>query len=572
MGPGESAQELASRVDRAVEAGDIEAAFALLEPLPRTAPETGRLWMHLGTRLAMRFAYESAGRALERAVHSGAGAPAHELSAAVHGELGDTPAAERELGLAVGRDPGSPSLALADATLLPMVYRDRDDLERWRLRYATRLGAFVAAAPRYAPRAAEILSMARSNFLLAYQGRDDRELQELLSGGLESLIRWSHPEWLEPRPALPRERLRVGFVSAFLHDCTVGRYFSSWILGLDPRRFEVRAYVTGPAHDAFTQRIASGCARFVQADRPVAEIARLLQGEQLDVLVFPEIGMDARTRLLACMRLAPVQAAGWGHPQTTGSRHIDAFLSCAEMEAEGSQAHYTERLVTLPGLGVDYAAPEVPPPFERAQLGFDEGQHLVFVPHSLFKLHPDGDEVLADVLAADPRAVLVVFQGQSSGKPAALAFIDRLLAALRGRGVPPARQVKLLPRLAPVEFRRALQLADVVVDPLHWSGGNTSLDALACGVPVATCPGPLMRSRQSAAMLVRLGVPELVARSPGELVRVALEVASRRELRESLAARIRGHREDLLGPAGGTEAFSRALTRLAAQGEGAARS
>ena len=54
------------------------------------------------------------------------------------------------------------------------------------------------------------------------------------------------------------------------------------------------------------------------------------------------------------MRLARVQAATWGHPETTGLPTIDHYLSAEALEPPNSAAHYTERLTILPNLGVCY--------------------------------------------------------------------------------------------------------------------------------------------------------------------------------------------------------------------------
>ena len=79
-----------------------------------------------------------------------------------------------------------------------------------------------------------------------------------------------------------------------------------------------------------------------------------------------------------------------------------------------------------------------------------------------------------------------------------------------------------------------------MLDTLHWSGGNTSLDALACGLPIVTLPGAFMRGRQSAAMLRLAGVETLIARDTDDYVRIATRLASDRGWRDDLSARIRG--------------------------------
>lgn len=518
-----------------------------------------------GVAHAERFRFEEARRALEQAVAQGAGVDALAVLCAVRGELGDSAGAEDALARAVALRPADPSLALLDATLLPMVYRGAQDLERWRARYTSRLDQFVRDVARYKPEAARILGLPRTNFLLAYQGRDDVALQTRLCEGLTVLLREACPQFLVSRKRVARSRIRVGFASAFLFDCTIGRYFVSWFEGLDTQRFEIAGFMTGAAGDDFTERIARSCAFFERVNRPVTDVAARIAAAELDVLVYPEVGMDPRCRLLSCLRLAPTQLAAWGHPQTTGSPEIDAYLTCAEMEAPQGQAHYTEPLLALPGLGVAYDPPPAPPPFARAELGLEPGRRVYCCPHSLFKLHPDTDALFAEILAADPDGLLVVFHAQSAGAEPARVIAERIARALEQRGVAPRRQLRVVPRMAPTDFRRALQAADVVVDPLHWSGGNTALDALAMGVPVVTTPGTLMRSRQAAAMLRRLGVAGLVAGSATEAARVAVNVANDRSLRDAMSERIRANRGQLFGDGEPVKRLACLLEELAAR-------
>ena len=114
-------------------------------------------------------------------------------------------------------------------------------------------------------------------------------------------------------------------------------------------------------------------------------------------------------------------------------------------------------------------------------------------------------------------------------------------------------------------YLRLNELCDVMLDTVHWSGGNTSLDALASGLPVVTLPGHLMRGRQSLAMLAMLGVEELVTENPAQYVERAVAVGRDRDLRKSLSERIvanRGRLFDRDEPVRALEAFfERAVKR-----------
>ena len=133
------------------------------------------------------------------------------------------------------------------------------------------------------------------------------------------------------------------------------------------------------------------------------------------------------------------------------------------------------------------------------------------------------DALFASILEADPEAVLVFFQ--AAARAVTEQFARRLQGVLAARGIPARGQLKFLPRMDGAAFRRVLASVDVVLDTVHWSGGNTTLDALAAGTPVVALPGRFMRGRQTAAMLRALGLEELVADSAADYARIAVEAA-----------------------------------------------
>ena len=445
-------------------------------------------------------------------------------------------------------DPGSLKAALGANLLLPHVYTSIEHLEEVRRAYAGGLERLHEAAGgfRY-PSPDRALADARwTNFYLAYQGRADRELQvrygELMRGVLEPAM----PQFFAPRPRrAPRERIRVGFLSHFFFNCTAGRYFSSWITRLDRTRFESFVYYTHDWMADDSKAIAAACDTFRHLPgRPLFTLAQQVAGDDLDILVYPELGMHPDTFALANLRLAPVQCAGWGHPTTTGLGEIDWFISCADMEPADGADHYAERLALLPGLGTYYKTPSAAPQGTRADFGLPDDRTLYLVPQSLFKIHPDNDDLVARVLERDAHGVAVMFA--SNHDSVTQAFATRLARALRRRGVDLNERVLFLaPNLPHGAYLRLNELADVMLDTLHWSGGNTSLDALACGLPVVTLPGGLMRGRQSQAMLRTLGMAELIAADTEGYVAAATRLGGDAEERRVLSQRILARRGEL---------------------------
>jgi CRISPR-associated protein Csy1 len=432
--------------------------------------------------------------------------------------------------------------------LLPQVYSSSDHLDIVRREYGEGMDRAHenAGAIRFSKPEASLTDARWTNFYLAYQGRNDRDLQRRYGELHRELVRPQLPQFFEARPKRTGgERLRVGFLSHFFFNCTAGRYFSSWITHLDPKRFEKFVYYTNEWVADDTRTIAAAADTFRHLPgRPLHVLARQVLADQLDVLVYPELGMHADTFTLAGLRLAPVQACGWGHPNTPGLPEIDWFLSCGEMEPGNAQEHYSERLALLPGLGTRYAVPKSDSKSTRADFAIPEDRTIYLIPQSLFKIHPDNDALIAEVLARDPKGLAVLFA--SSHDAVTQQFGARLGQAFRRRKVDiQERTLFLMPNVQHATYLRLNELCDVMLDTLHWSGGNTSLDALSAGLPVVTLPGEFMRGRQSQAMLRILGAPELVVRDTEEYVQTAIRLGGDAGERRAISEKLRANRLEL---------------------------
>lgn len=72
-----------------------------------------------------------------------------------------------------------------------------------------------------------------------------------------------------------------------------------------------------------------------------------------DVLVYADLLSEVSTHQLSLARLAPVQVAFWGNPDTVGHLHtIDYFVSADQMETRDSVDAYSEQVVRLGGQGI----------------------------------------------------------------------------------------------------------------------------------------------------------------------------------------------------------------------------
>jgi predicted O-linked N-acetylglucosamine transferase (SPINDLY family) len=328
--------------------------------------------------------------------------------------------------------------------------------------------------------------------------------------------------------------------------------------GLDSALFDVRAYaVAGQKEDALTARIRMAVGAYTQLPDDVAAAAALLATEQLDLLIYPDIGMHPFTYFLAFFRLAPIQCACAGHPDTTGIDSIDYYLSDGDAEAPGAEHHYSEKLLRI----ADFYLPV----FELPE---GEGNpdaalaHRYVCSQTIMKLHPDFDALLAGILARDPRAEVVLY-GDSGGHANEL-----VLERLRNRLGTHADRMRLIPRQLYEGYLDTVRGAAVMLDTPHFGGGNTTLEALTLHVPVVTRRGEFLRGRFAATRLASLGLEECIASDDSDYVDIAISLASSPQRRARVVQALRERTAGVLDPALPAASFNAALERMLAGGTG----
>jgi len=449
---------------------------------------------------------------------------------AILAEEGRYAAAREEYAKAIrhARD-GASARRIRRALLTPVIAASDEEIIEVRERMLSEIDELTRSSVRVNDPASEV---GTGNFYLAYQGRPNRELQEQIA----ALYRKACPdlEWVAPsirsRPSRGA-KIAVGFCSAFFSEHTVGRINEGLLDKIDRQKFEISLIRTRPATDDLGKKLDRAADRVILLPPHLAGARETVGGLGLDVLYYTDIGMDAFTYYLSFARLAPVQAAGWGHADTTGVPNVDDFVSASVFEPPSAQADYSERLVTLDRIpDYHYAPPRSSPPVSKTEFGLDEATPLVLCAQSLFKVHPDFDRAVAGILRGSPSARFAFVEG-SEGH-----WIELLQTRFAETMSDVADRVIFLPRQSPDRFRGLLKAADAVVDTRHFTGGHTAYIALGLGVPVVTWDGPLMRGRMTRGLYRQIGLEGLDFADDAGFIGATLQLLREPDFRESWRA------------------------------------
>ena len=417
-------------------------------------------------------------------------------------------------------------------------------------------------------------------FYLAYQPVNNRELLRRY-GALCASWMATHPVTREISPgptgasvrARGGGRLRIGVISSHIHQHSVWTAITrGWVDNIDTGRFEINLFKLDDWSDSETARAKGVVAHFEDRPKDLEGWVRSVRARDLDVIIYPEIGMHALTLQLAALRLAPVQAVAWGHPETSGLPTMDLYLSADGFEPTDGSANYVEELVRLPNLGV-YVEPLSPamadPRLGSLQLAGSDT--LLLCPGAPFKYAPMYDAVWVQIAARLRKKKfgwrgggrLVFFRSRSAEMDR--LFERRLRAAFDAGGVDFDAHVSIVPSLERSRFFGLMRHSALMLDTLGFSGFNTALQAIEVGLPVLAFEGDFMRGRLASAIMHRLDLPELVATTTDGFVQKAVALAGDPGLRKQLRATIMERKDRLFHDLAPVRALEQRLSEAVAK-------
>jgi len=360
-----------------------------------------------------------------------------------------------------------------------------------------------------------------------------------------AMQRWLDRQKLPASKRPMEKRIRLGVVSAdiWLHSVWMA-LIKGWFQSFDLERFELVVFSLGDRADPETAWARSKSDVFVDGPRSLSQWVAAMREQNCEILLYPAVGLHPMALKLASLRLAPVQINTWGHPDTSGLPTLDYFVSADCLEPADAQDHYSERLVLLPHLGnriQPLALPSVDPGF--AAMNIDVERPILIFPGTPFKYQAAHDHVFAEIARRVPEAQLVFFRPSD----AALANLlrVRITKEFDAAGLNVTDHVRFIRWLNLNEFHCLLRRADAMLDTIGFSGYNTAVQAIECGLPVVTREGRFLRGRLASGVLRRMDLRELIVQTKAEYVNLAVKLVTDRAYQAHIRQEIQQRRSVL---------------------------
>ena len=311
------------------------------------------------------------------------------------------------------------------------------------------------------------------------------------------------PLWAAQLP--PTRRLRVGYLSADLHEHATAILMAGLFEQHDRDRFDLFAYSYGPrVEDAYRTRLKAALPNWRDLNElSDDEAAEAIRSDAIDVLIEMK-GHTLGARLnITALRPAPIIIHYLGYPGTLASAGIDYLVADHTIVPIEHESFYTETILRMPGsYQVNDQLRPRPPAAARADVGLPQDAVVLCNFNQSAKWTAPFFCCWLRALKRSPQAILWLQQPNTTAEAALMALAESM-------GV--AKQIVWAPVLPPQAHLARLGAADLALDQLPYASHTTGADALWMGVPMLTCLGSAFHGRVGASLLRAVDLPEFIS-------------------------------------------------------------
>lgn len=325
---------------------------------------------------------------------------------------------------------------------------------------------------------------------------------------------------------LPERRLRIGYVSADFRNHVIGWNLLPLFEAHDHDQFEIFCYSDAVSEEPLTARLRPHADHWRDTGGLADEsLGELIHRDGIDILVDLAQHLAGNRLPVFARKPAPVQVSFAGYPASTGVEAIgyrisDRYLESAiggegEIRIPKSELRSAERVFLIDSFwcyaacGGDVGVNALPA-LSSGRITFGSLNNFCKVNEPLLKLW-------ARVLGAVKGSRILLLAHPGSHRQRTIDFLG-------AEGIEATRIEFAEPR-SRGGYLELYQRLDLVLDPFPYNGHTTSLDALWMGVPVVSLAGQRAVSRAGLSQLTNLGLPEFVAFTEDDYVRIAAQWA-----------------------------------------------
>ena len=407
-------------------------------------------------------------------------------------------------------------------------------------------------------------------YAVAYHNRNNVELLDKYHRLIRKIAPWVN--YYSPRIAeailkhkdrkpIETRKKRICFITdSFATDSSVLRDRIGIIGKLDRARFDVYiagfvpvAAYRGILADVFIKKYKTV---YIHLGTSLATARRQIESLELDIIIYPDLGMKVLPTLLAFSRLAKIQITTWGHSETSGIDTIDYYVSSQWFESNSLelQPGYTEKLILFKSLGTYYFSPHTifinnnatlnlnitthPYKFKtQVELGFPEGAHLYCCLQTFYKISPEFEAILARILQLDRDGIILL----SNGFPYCRSHLARLHRAIGDDNI---KRVRWIPAVDKTAFLNLVAISNVCLDPFPFGGCNTTFEAFDYNIPVITLPSTRLHGRFTYGLYGKMDMAdcECIVGSAEDYAQIAARIASNDKLRHKIQRAIESNK------------------------------
>jgi len=312
-------------------------------------------------------------------------------------------------------------------------------------------------------------------------------------------------------------RLRIGYVSPNFCHHVVGLNVFPLFQHHNRQTFEIVCYSDCLRQDSMTARLRSLVTEWCDTGGLSDEqLGARIHEDRIDILIDLTLHMAGNRLPVFARKPAPVQVTFAGYPGTTGLKAIDYRLTDPYLDPPGlNEAFYSEESFRLESFWC--FAPDDHSPPVSALPALENGILSFGCLNTFCKVNDRVIELWSRVLNSVTGARLLMLSPLGEHRKRTLRHFESLGIA--------RERVDFVSRLPRPEYLALHHRLDIILDTFPYNGHSTTLDALWMGVPVVSLARQMAVSRGGLSILSNVGLPEMVAHTDDEYVRIATELA-----------------------------------------------